>query len=573
MGFSIPPPHVRGWYWYAFAAEVFSACALAIFLPITLEQMAREVGYYAPDLVEPCQTSSHAADGIDRVCKAKILGVWIDTASFSMYVKSVAVAFQAVCIISVGPLADSAYWRKRLLITFAYSGSLAAALFLLFPHSSTPLLSALLNIISGAAYSTSIVCANAFLPQLAREDEDVRKLWDERIVEDARGEGLREEDEELSDLSASPGLEDEATHLLPHQLVPAVMAISTQDLAEADPAVKASQHDISPESRYDSLLSLTTSRISSIGIAIGFFSGVSVLVLLLIPVMALGGSTFSLRLGIGLSGIWWALFTIPAWLGLPSSQSGDRSEISMRQIEQAWAKMASMIAPSQIRQLPGLYTYLLAWIFLSDGFHTTTYSAILYASSVLSMSPPKIILVGILVQLAAVISSTLVPRLQHRLSTPAKPITNFNVLICCVLAATIIPTYTSLGLVFAVGGLRTEGEMYVLAIWFGLVFGPFLSYSRAVYAELIPPGHESTFFSLFSFTDKSASFIGPAAVGLISDLTGNIRWGFLFLLVMLVVPIPVLWGVGVERGRRDAVGWADRARARARAQQESGAGR
>lgn len=86
-----------------------------------------------------------------------------------------------------------------------------------------------------------------------------------------------------------------------------------------------------------------------------------------------------------------------------------------------------------------------------------------------------------------------------------------------------------------------------------------MSYSRAVYAELIPPGHESTFFSLFSFTDKSASFIGPAAVGLISDLTGNIRYGFLFLLVMLVVPIPVLGRVGVERGRREAVEWAERA--------------
>ncbi|ODN81090.1 hypothetical protein L202_03185 [Cryptococcus amylolentus CBS 6039] len=561
MGFSLPPPHLRAWYSYAFAAEVFSACALAIFLPITLEQMAREVGFYAPDLLEPCQTSSDTVEGIGRVCKAKIMGAWIDTASFSMYVKSVAVAFQAICIISVGPLADSTYWRKRLLITFAYSGSIAATLFLLFPHSSTPLLSALLNIISGAAYSTSIVCANAFLPQLAREDEDVRRLWDERMSADVRDEGPIEQDEEMGDLGGSPDSGDEATHLLPHQLVPAVMAISTQDLADADPAVKTSLHDTTPESRYDALLSLTTSRLSSIGIAVGFFSGVSVLILLLIPVLALDGSTFSLRLGIGMSGIWWAVFTIPAWLGLPSN-GGDRSEISTRQIKEAWVKMGSMIAPSQIRQLPGLYTYLLAWIFLSDGFHTTTYAAILYASSVLSMSPPKIILVGILVQLAAVISSTLVPRLHHRLSTPDRPITNFNILICCVLAAIIIPVYTSLGLVVSFGGLRTEGEMYVLAIWFGLIFGPFLSYSRAVYAELIPPGHESTFFSLFSFTDKSASFIGPAAVGLISDLTGNIRYGFLFLLVMLVVPIPVLWRVGIAEGRRDAVGWAERVQGR-----------
>jgi MFS-type transporter involved in bile tolerance (Atg22 family) len=38
LGGGLPPPHVRAWYSYAFAAEVFSACALAIFLPITLER-------------------------------------------------------------------------------------------------------------------------------------------------------------------------------------------------------------------------------------------------------------------------------------------------------------------------------------------------------------------------------------------------------------------------------------------------------------------------------------------------------------------------------------------------------
>lgn len=104
------------------------------------------------------------------------------------------------------------------------------------------------------------------------------------------------------------------------------------------------------------------------------------------------------------------------------------------------------------------------------GFHTTTYAAILYASSVLSMSAPKIIFIGILVQLAAVISSILVPRVQRRLSiTSSKPVTNYKVLLAAVVAAAFIPVYTCVGLVLPFGGLRSEGEMYVLAVWFGLV--------------------------------------------------------------------------------------------------------
>jgi hypothetical protein len=101
---------------------------------------------------------------------------------------------------------------------------------------------------------------------------------------------------------------------------------------------------------------------------------------------------------------------------------------------------------------------------LITGFHTTTYTAILYASSTLKMSPSKIIIIGVLVQLAAVISSILAPKVQKRLS-----ISNQRLLLWVILLAEIIPIYACIGLVLPFGGLRTEGEMYVAATWFGLV--------------------------------------------------------------------------------------------------------
>lgn len=47
-------------------------------------------------------------------------------------------------------------------------------------------------------------------------------------------------------------------------------------------------------------------------------------------------------------------------------------------------------------------------------------------------------------------------------------------------------------------------------------------------------------------------------VGLIADLTGNIRLGFLFLLIMLALPIPVLMRVCVNAGREEARTWTER---------------
>ena len=45
-------------------------------------------------------------------------------------------------------------------------------------------------------------------------------------------------------------------------------------------------------------------------------------------------------------------------------------------------------------------------------------------------------------------------------------------------------------------------------------------------------------------------------MGIVADMTGNIRYAFLFLVVMLWAALPVLAGVDVERGRIDAQAWS-----------------
>ncbi|WOO84927.1 Autophagy-related protein 22 [Vanrija pseudolonga] len=546
----VPERHVLAWYTYAFAAEVFVACALAIFLPITLERMAREIGFEAPELTKPCALEATT----EAVCKARILGKWVDTTSFSMYVKSAAVLTQALVIISIGALADSAYWRKKLLLSFATVGSSTGALFLVIPSRPShwlPLVAAAITIVGNFTYGASIVCANAFLPGLAREDPTVaaaKAALDG--VSNGNGEG---------GVDAPPD-------------TPA----GEEDAPLLDDSGAAT-------AKYAALFSATTARLSSTGVAIGFFSGVAMLALLAIPVAAGGGSTRSLSLAVGLSGLWWGVWTVPAGLGLPS---GPKERAPRHWLRAAWVHVGSMIRPSEMKTLPNLFTYLLAWVFLSDGFHTTTYTAILYASSTLHMSAAKVIVIGLLVQLFAVVSSILAPRVQARLG-----LSNLYFLIYVVVGAQVLPLYACAGLVLPFGGLRTEAEMYVAAAWFGFVscvlfglpaavslglapdiasrrhitdhpcaqlYGPFNSYARAVYAELIPPGHESTFFSLFSLTDKSASFIGPFIVGIIADVSGNIRLGFVFLTLMLALPVPVLLRVRMHDGVQQAAAWSVR---------------
>jgi MFS transporter, UMF1 family len=85
-----------GWLSYAFArsascsvrlqlsytrhSEVFVIVSLTLFLPICLEQFARDNGRLLPDRTEPC--SSLQSEGSPQRCSVKIGLFWIDTASF-----------------------------------------------------------------------------------------------------------------------------------------------------------------------------------------------------------------------------------------------------------------------------------------------------------------------------------------------------------------------------------------------------------------------------------------------------------------------------------------------------------
>jgi UMF1 family MFS transporter len=169
------------------------------------------------------------------------------------------------------------------------------------------------------------------------------------------------------------------------------------------------------------------------------------------------------------------------------------------------------------------------------------------------MPASSLVLIGVITPTSGILGSLLWPMIQRRFA-----LSNLTVLVILVLLASLIPLYGCLGFfiqnssVIKFGGLTTPGEMFGLAVVFGSVYGAFQGYARAFYAELIPRGEEARWYGLFSITDKSSSFVGPLIVGLIADVTGNIRYAFWFLVGMIWAAVPLLWSVDIDRGRRDA---------------------
>ncbi len=168
-----------GFYTYSFAGEVFVICGLGAFIPITLEDLAREsaTAVLASDHSQPCKARGIETNATPHhggtQCVFKIFGSEINTASFAMYTFSLSVLLQALLVVTMSGAADHGRYRKTLLITFAVAGAIATMLFL----PVTPavyLFGSLWAIIGNVSFGASFVLLNSFLPLLVRHHPSIK---------------------------------------------------------------------------------------------------------------------------------------------------------------------------------------------------------------------------------------------------------------------------------------------------------------------------------------------------------------------------------------------------------------
>ncbi|KAK2782144.1 Autophagy protein 22 [Onygenales sp. PD_12] len=538
---------LAGWYCYGWAAEVFTVCAMGSFLPITLEQMARDRGVLLDDTTTPCSAtwktgppmysllySNLPRSPTPNQCVIYFLGIQINTASFAMYTFSVSVLIQSLLIISMSGAADHGVYRKAFILVFAGVGAISTMLFLAIVPQ-VYLLGALLAIIANTCFGASFVLLNSFLPLLVRHHPDIQP----------------------SQADNHPN--DERTALIPEYSVPvqgrrASTTLSTSPLLEEEVTLETT---LSKLPKTSAELRLST-RISSNGIGIGYIGAIILQILSILIVVATGSTTFSLRLALFGIGLWWLLFTIPAalWLRprpgppLPNSARGSHKWAWVAYIAYAWKSLGRTAL--RVRHLKDVLIFLAAWFLLSDGIATVSGTAVLFAKTQLDMKLAALGLINVIAMVSGVCGAFFWNYLSHRLNLGAS-----QTIIACICVFELIPIYGLLGYIpsikrLGVFGLQQPWEMYPVGAVYGLVMGGLSSYCRSFFGELIPPGFEASFYALYAITDKGSSIFGPAIVGLITNRYGDIRPAFGFLAALIILPLPLMLLVDVDRGRRDA---------------------
>ena len=541
---------LSGWYSYGWAAEVFVICGIGSFIPITLEQLARDQGVLLSDPSKRCSASLETANPKingslhdaralsppkgNAQCIVSFLGADINTASFAMYTFSVSVLVQALLIISMSGAADHGLYRKSLLLSFAFTGSVSTMLFL----AAVPkiyVFGAFLAIVSNTSFGASFVLLNSFLPVLVRRHPSLR-------VAHADGESANAKNDD-----------DDDDHDDEQPPVP----FRSGDEGQTNPLLHPNPGQMSSRS-VSPALQLST-RISSYGIGIGYIAAVIVqtlgIVIVLVASPLTKSTTLILRIVLFFIGLWWFLFTIPAalWLRprpgppIPFSIKGHRGRNWIGYIVYAWSSLFRTMM--RARRLKDVVLFLSAWFLLSDSIATVSGTAVLFAKTELGMKPAALALISLTGTLTGVVGAFTWSKSSRWLGLrPSQTI------VACICLFEIIPIYGLLGFIPAIQrlgvfGLQQPWEMYPLGAIYGFVLGGLSSYCRSLFGELIPPGSEAAFYALYAITDKGSSIFGPAIVGAITDRYGGIRPAFVFLAILIFIPLPLMMLVNVDRGK------------------------
>ena len=235
---------------------------------------------------------------------------------------------------------------------------------------------------------------------------------------------------------------------------------------------------------------------------------------------------------------------------IPFTSSGKQRRTWPKYISYAWRSLGKTAL--RARHLRDMIIFLCAWFLLSDSIATVSGTAVLFAKTQLEMGPAALAGINVIVTICGVLGAFSWSHLSRYFN--ARP---SQTIIACICLFELIPLYGLLGFVPAVKnlgvfGLQQPWEMYPLGAVYGVVLGGLSSYCRSLFGELIPPGFEAAFYALYAITDKGSSIFGPAIVGAITQRYGEIRPAFVFLAILIFIPLPLMMLVDVDRGRRDA---------------------
>lgn len=269
-------------------------------------------------------------------------------------------------------------------------------------------------------------------------------------------------------------------------------------------------------------------RVSARGFAFGYIG--SIILQLICFVFVLKNDLFGItkgyasQLSFALTGAWWLGFSIIPLTKLPKGRGAVAG--ATQKLSRGYAELSKVW--QQLRHIPVLKRYLLAFFFYNMGVQTVMLAATLYGKSELAIPTENLIVAILIIQIIAIPGAWAISRLSAVLGNITALIICITVWIGICIAGYLLPA-------------RDPMAFYMLATVVGFVMGGVQSLSRSTYSKLMPETHDTTsYFSFYDVTEKIAIVIGMFSFGAIQEATGSQRASVLALTAFFIIGLGLL---------------------------------
>ncbi len=255
--------------------------------------------------------------------------------------------------------------------------------------------------------------------------------------------------------------------------------------------------------------------------------------------------TLAVRIGMAMTGIWWAGWTLFTVKYLKEVKNDEKLPEKYWKLSKPFAYLSLGIdrtihTVKKVGNFRQLTIFVIAYMAYNDGAHTVTSMAAIYGSEELGLGATYLMVTLLLVQIVAICGALVFSRIANRIGARRA------VMISLVLWS---------GVVIYAYFIHSATEFFVLGMVVGLVLGGTQALSRSFYGAMIPENASAEFYGFFSVFSKFSAIWGPFIFGFIKQVTGEARLAIISLMVFFILGFILLAFVNEEKAKAEKLAY------------------
>ncbi|RME07198.1 MAG: MFS transporter [Anaerolineae bacterium] len=239
-------------------------------------------------------------------------------------------------------------------------------------------------------------------------------------------------------------------------------------------------------------------RVSGNGWAIGSFGGILCLMIILIPILVVGGDLV-VRLSFVFTALYFAVASIPLirWV----------DEKAQKQVLPAGENYLSIALKrlrrtlQSVRHFREFVKFMVAFLIYNDGILMALDFAAIIGAVLFGMTQQQLIIFMIIVQITSVAGAYLFGIIGERIGFKAALSLSIGMMTAIVLAMLLIRSLTGFFVIGALAGFALTGVQ---------------SLSRTMVGLFAPQGRSAEFYGFFAIAGRTSSFVGPTIYGIVA---------------------------------------------------------